>query len=195
MSDFCENCNPHSSYHTTAVGECWVDIWFPEICQMTLYVFGSQSMLSKSTCLLYGSTAMQIHTMLYVYRHYDIAYRYIIVPNKSHTLCCRCKKASVFQAFKLEIYLKCAFNLSLCYYNTNLFQQCVHVWLDSGVKMFCWKIWPIFRQLNLWKSSVYVCCCHTCLVKQMRVSIKLIHNWPGSLKNNAASYDIRAYGA
>ena len=33
------------------------------------------------------------------YRHYDIAYCYIIVPNKSHTLCCRCKEASFFQAF------------------------------------------------------------------------------------------------
>ena len=31
MSDFCENCNPHSSYHTTTVGECFVDIWFAEI--------------------------------------------------------------------------------------------------------------------------------------------------------------------
>ena len=57
MSDFCENCNHHSSYHTTAVGEYLVDIWFAEICQMTLNVFGSQSMLSKSTRLLYGSTA------------------------------------------------------------------------------------------------------------------------------------------
>ena len=38
MSDFCENCNPHSSYHTTAVGEYLVDIWFAEIYQMTLYV-------------------------------------------------------------------------------------------------------------------------------------------------------------
>ena len=33
------------------------------------------------------------------YRHYDIAYCYIIVPNKSHTLCCRRKEASFFQAF------------------------------------------------------------------------------------------------
>ena len=34
MSDFCENCNPHSSYHTTAVGECLVDndIQFAETC-------------------------------------------------------------------------------------------------------------------------------------------------------------------
>ena len=51
------------------------------------------------------------------YRHYDIAYCYIIVPNKSQSLCCRRKKASIFQALKLEIYLKYAFNLNLCYYN------------------------------------------------------------------------------
>ena len=57
MSDFCENCNRHSSYHNAAVGECLVDIWFAEICQLTLCVFGSQSMHSKSPCLLYGSTA------------------------------------------------------------------------------------------------------------------------------------------
>ena len=28
MSDFCENCNPHSSYPTTPIGKCLVDIWF-----------------------------------------------------------------------------------------------------------------------------------------------------------------------
>ena len=69
MSDFCENCNPHSSYHDAAVGECLVDIWFAEICQLTLCVFGSQSMLSKSTRFLYGSQ-LQIHTMLYVMKTY-----------------------------------------------------------------------------------------------------------------------------
>ena len=47
--------------------------------------------------------------------NYDIAYCYIIVPNKSQSLCCRRKKASIFQALKLEIYLKYAFNLNLCY--------------------------------------------------------------------------------
>ena len=58
MSDFCKNCNPHSLYHTTTVGECVVDIWFAEICQLTMCVFGSQSQaLSKSTGLLCGSTA------------------------------------------------------------------------------------------------------------------------------------------
>ena len=51
------------------------------------------------------------------YRHYDIAYCYIIVPNKSQSLCCRRKKASIFQALKPKIYLKYAFNLNLCYYN------------------------------------------------------------------------------
>ena len=48
MSDFCENCNPHS-YHTTAIGEYLVDIWFTEIGYVKwLCVFGSQSMLSKN---------------------------------------------------------------------------------------------------------------------------------------------------
>ena len=51
------------------------------------------------------------------YRHYDIAYCYIIVPSKSQSSCCRRKKASIFQAVKLKIYLKYAFNLNLCYYN------------------------------------------------------------------------------
>ena len=40
-----------------------------------------------------------IHRFIPKYRHYDIAYCYIIVPNKSHTLCCRRKEASFFQAF------------------------------------------------------------------------------------------------
>ena len=37
-----------------AVGKCLVDIWFAEICQLTMCVFGSQTMLSR---FLYGSTA------------------------------------------------------------------------------------------------------------------------------------------
>ena len=52
-----KNCNHDSSYHTTAVGECLVDVWFAEICQLNLCIFESQSVLSKSTGLLYGSTA------------------------------------------------------------------------------------------------------------------------------------------
>ena len=36
MSDFCENYNPHSSYHTTTVGKCLVDIWLAESCKLTL---------------------------------------------------------------------------------------------------------------------------------------------------------------
>ena len=39
MPDFCENCNPYSSYHTTPVGECLVDISFAEICKLTLCTF------------------------------------------------------------------------------------------------------------------------------------------------------------
>ena len=57
VSDFCKKCYHDSSYHTIAVGECLVDIWFAEICQLTLCIFESQSVLSKSTGLLYGSTA------------------------------------------------------------------------------------------------------------------------------------------
>ena len=51
VSDFCKNCNHDSSYHTIAVSECLVDIWFAEICQLTLCIFESQSILSKSTGL------------------------------------------------------------------------------------------------------------------------------------------------
>ena len=47
----------HSSIYTAAIGECLVDIWFAEICQLTSCVFRSQPMLSKSTRFLYGSTA------------------------------------------------------------------------------------------------------------------------------------------
>ena len=39
MSDFCENCNPHSSDHTTAAGERLVDIRFAETCKLTLFTF------------------------------------------------------------------------------------------------------------------------------------------------------------
>ena len=71
------------------------------------------------------------HRIIPKYRHYDIAYCYIIVPNKSQSLCCRRKKASIFQALKLEIYLKYAFNLNLCYYNFVLTPTCF-----NGVCMY-----------------------------------------------------------
>ena len=54
--------------------------------------------------------------LLFIDPGYDITYCYIIVPNKSQSLCCRRKKAFFFQALKLEIYLEYAFNLNLCYY-------------------------------------------------------------------------------
>ena len=77
----------------------------------------------RHTSFVWIYSQLQIHTMLYVYknipkyRHHDVAYCYIIVPNKSQSLCCRRKKAFIFHALKLEIYLKYAFNLNLCYYN------------------------------------------------------------------------------
>ena len=39
MSDFCENCNPHSTYHTTAIGECLVVIEFAETCKLTEFAY------------------------------------------------------------------------------------------------------------------------------------------------------------
>ena len=67
MSDFCENCNPHSSYHTTVVGEYLVDIWFAEICQMTLVCFWkSIHAFKKHTSFVWIYSQLQIHTMLYV---------------------------------------------------------------------------------------------------------------------------------
>ena len=49
------------------------------------------------------------------YRHYDIAYRYIIVPNNLQTLCCRCKKAcfSGFETRNLSLLIKKR-DLSVC---------------------------------------------------------------------------------
>ena len=68
MSEFCENCNPHSSHHTTAVGEYLVDIWFAEICQMTLIVCFWKSIhaFKKHTSFVWIYSQLQIHTMLYV---------------------------------------------------------------------------------------------------------------------------------
>ena len=37
MPDFCENCNPHFLYHTTAAVECLVDNRFAETCKLTLF--------------------------------------------------------------------------------------------------------------------------------------------------------------
>ena len=61
-SDFCENCNPHSSYHTTAVGECLVNIWFAETCKLTLFTFLKIFIGLKHGSLLHaqtGSLSMQ----------------------------------------------------------------------------------------------------------------------------------------
>ena len=82
--------------------------------------------------------------MIPKYRYCDIAYCYIIVPNKSQTLCCRCKKASVFQALKLKIYLKYAFNLNLCYYS--------FVWTPTCFNGAC-----MYTTLSLVFSTNVVC--------------------------------------
>ena len=56
--------------------------------------------LNRPICALYGWISLEDRDdTIPKYRHYDIAYCYIIVPNKSHTLCCRRKEASIFQAF------------------------------------------------------------------------------------------------
>ena len=64
----CENCNPHSSYPTTAVGECLVDIRFAETCILTLFTFLKIVISLKNGSLLHaqaGSLSMQIPFMLH----------------------------------------------------------------------------------------------------------------------------------
>ena len=39
ISYLCKNCNPNSWYHTSAVGECLVDIRFAETYKPTLFTF------------------------------------------------------------------------------------------------------------------------------------------------------------
>ena len=61
MSDFCENYNPHSSYHTTAIGECLVDIWFAETCKLTMFTFLKIFIGLKNGSLLHAQTAFDLH--------------------------------------------------------------------------------------------------------------------------------------
>ena len=56
MSDFCENCNPHSSYHTTTVCECLVDIGFAGSCKLTLFTFLETFISLKKGNLLHAQT-------------------------------------------------------------------------------------------------------------------------------------------
>ena len=60
MSDFCENCNPHSSYHTTAVGECLVGIAFAETCKLTLFTLSKIFISLKNEMRVYCMTNRQL---------------------------------------------------------------------------------------------------------------------------------------
>ena len=65
MSDFCENCNPHSSYHTTAIGECLVDM----ICRnmpTDFVCFWKSNAFKEHMSFVWIYSQLQIHTMLYV---------------------------------------------------------------------------------------------------------------------------------
>ena len=116
------------------------------------------------------------------YRHYDIAYCYIIVPNKSQTLCCRCKKASVFQALKLKIYLKYAFNLILtCAIMTLYEHQPVSMVCACMARQQSWNFYlktGPFSVSSTCENHPFVPCVDVSL-KRMPKSIKLVHNWPG----------------
>ena len=66
----------------------------------------------------------------------------IKVCNTAHNFDCRRKKPPKFLPLKLEICLNYAYSLDLCCYNcvnTNLFQRCVHVWLNNEVEIFGWN--------------------------------------------------------
>ena len=66
MSDFCKNCNPHSSYHTTAIGEC---LWFLICRNMStghVCFWKSNHAFKKHTSFVWIYSQLQIHTMLYV---------------------------------------------------------------------------------------------------------------------------------
>ena len=84
-------CQQNLGFHTE---KSWgVHYGYQKICLYSLSASNPPVLLSSM-----GSPP-GIPTLIPKYRHYDIAYYYIIEPNKSHTLCCRRKEASFFQAF------------------------------------------------------------------------------------------------
>ena len=56
MSDFCENCNAHSSYHTTTIDEFSVHIRLAETCKLTLFTFLKIFIGLKNGRLLHSQT-------------------------------------------------------------------------------------------------------------------------------------------
>ena len=69
MSDSCENCNPHSSYHTTTIGECLVDIRFAETFKLAVwacsfaYITGRHSALGLDTAWNQGKWSNFMHLL------------------------------------------------------------------------------------------------------------------------------------
>ena len=70
MPEFCENCNPHSSYHTTTVGECLFDIRFAETGKLTL--FRSLKIFYRfERCEFIACSIRQFeHAVLYVHKYH-----------------------------------------------------------------------------------------------------------------------------
>ena len=69
MSDFCENCNPHTSYHTTAVGECLVHIRLAETLKLTLFTFSKIFIGLKNGILLHAQTGSNVYKLMYTTLH------------------------------------------------------------------------------------------------------------------------------
>ena len=85
--------------HTTAIGECLVDIWFAEICQLSMCDFGSQSMLSKH--------------MSFVWIYSQLADPYNVVCRYSSHMQATVGKTTSMQKDQLlafDILLKCQVN-------------------------------------------------------------------------------------
>ena len=150
MSDFCKNCNHDSSYHTIAVGECLVDIWFAEICQLTLCIFERQSVLSKSTGLLYGSTASCRSIQCCMYLNTWIATRHGFEPDWCHKF----------------VWASCAPALSKA-----LYSNC------SMVRRSRKAVDPVYMYINIYSyiSTLFPC---LWLVKRPHVTMHKYRSWP-----------------
>ena len=64
-----ENCNPHTSYHTTAVGECLVHIRLAETLKLTLFTFSKIFIGLKNGILLHAQTGSNVYKLMYTTLH------------------------------------------------------------------------------------------------------------------------------